>query len=490
MSVERGIKGVRRGWQHDRRAAFVGLLLTIMLIMAPSLGAPPMVHDSFWIDIVWTDQFARELASGNPYPRWLPLSHGGLGSPVFYYYPPLAFYLAGAAQLTGLTPYGAVIAAFVAAFLLSGIGAYLWLERYRHPVIGMILFVAAPYHVADFVYRGALAESLGVAILPFLAIGLRRVAEGRGIAFAAVAYAALIAAHLPLALLTSLFFIAPYALWNRDRLAGFAIGAALGIGMAAIYLLPALALDVWRDSGRLYVLPLLRPGPWTVWNAEWDEFAVRATFTCAAALALSLVAAWYWSRSRWALGGLTAIALAVGLIPFVWDIPLLAKVQFPYRLLPVAELALATAVAQIADWRRAALTIALPLLLSAGVNRPPRPLHTPGFFLEGHRDVAEYLPRGAQGGTPIFPTPAELRERAEPLPVRPGWVVKPLFYFPAWRCAVPEPVTKLIMHRPDCEPELVRLPIEKTGFVISLAALVLLLLSRIFARKPLQKRKD
>lgn len=66
----------------------VGLLLTL-----PAILSPPMTHDSFGIICVWADQFTSELATGNLYPRWLPQSHGGLRSPVFYYYPPLAFYL-------------------------------------------------------------------------------------------------------------------------------------------------------------------------------------------------------------------------------------------------------------------------------------------------------------------------------------------------------------------------------------------------------------
>ena len=62
-----------------------------------------MLHDSFWIDHVWASQFTALLREGVIYPRWLPWSHEGLGSPVFYYYPPLAFYLTGAFGL-GATP--------------------------------------------------------------------------------------------------------------------------------------------------------------------------------------------------------------------------------------------------------------------------------------------------------------------------------------------------------------------------------------------------
>ena len=45
----------------------------IALILPLALG-PTRLNDSFWIDQVWLDQFARELGKGIAYPRWLPLS--------------------------------------------------------------------------------------------------------------------------------------------------------------------------------------------------------------------------------------------------------------------------------------------------------------------------------------------------------------------------------------------------------------------------------
>src|SRR5438270_272462 len=71
--------------------AFSLLLLAAMLLSVPAALGPVRLNDSFWIDLVWLEQFARELGHGVIYPRWLPLSHDGLGSPVFYYYPPFAF---------------------------------------------------------------------------------------------------------------------------------------------------------------------------------------------------------------------------------------------------------------------------------------------------------------------------------------------------------------------------------------------------------------
>ena len=166
-----------------RRPVLVVVPLSVLTLalMLPALLAPPMVHGSFWIDIVWIDQFTSELARGVLYPRWLPQSHGGLGAPVFYYYSPLAFYWAALFGLAGLGSYAALLAASAGAWLASGVTMYAYLRRYGARALGgAALYMALPYHVLDFYRRGAFAEFCAYAILPLLLIGMRRVQNRRG----------------------------------------------------------------------------------------------------------------------------------------------------------------------------------------------------------------------------------------------------------------------------------------------------------------------
>ena len=112
---------------------------------------------------MWADQFTAELGRGNLYPRWLAASDAGLGTPVFYYYPPLAFHLAAMFGLIGLSTY-ASLAAFGSGFALSGIACWHWLRgRTNHPLIASMFFMAAPYHLLNYTDRGALAESVATA---------------------------------------------------------------------------------------------------------------------------------------------------------------------------------------------------------------------------------------------------------------------------------------------------------------------------------------
>jgi hypothetical protein len=139
---------------------FAAIVLVAALLTLPAAIGPVRLNDSFWIDWVWLDQFADQLRQGILYPRWLPLSHGGLGSPVFYYYPPLAFYLASIFVLGGLGTYAGLIAAFFAAYTLSGAAMYAWLRHQaQRPLLGALLYLAAPYHAFNFYIRGAISEA-------------------------------------------------------------------------------------------------------------------------------------------------------------------------------------------------------------------------------------------------------------------------------------------------------------------------------------------
>ncbi|HEV2816883.1 MAG TPA: hypothetical protein VGW40_06650 [Allosphingosinicella sp.] len=462
------------------------------MLMLPAALAPVKLHDSFWIDWVWTDQFGQQLRAGVLYPRWLPASHDGLGAPVFYYYPPLAFYPAGLLAALGLSAYAAILATFGLAFAGAGAAMYRWASGWTsHPLAAALFYMAAPYHVADVYGRGALAEACAIALIPLLALGLKRAAEGRGPALLAVAYGAIIATHLPLALLASLFLVAPYALIlakGRPRaLPGFAAPLALGLGLSAIYLVPALALERYRDSAVLWSDPLLRPEHWLLVNGAPTGMALITLKVIAAVALPALFMAARW-RSPWARYAILCCLIVAGLLPFLWSLPLIRSVQFPFRALPFAEFGLATAIALAprGEGRIAAL-LALPALaLSATFLLAPAPAGPPvtlELLAARHPDVPENLPPGARPYS--WPSRWALdlaaRHRA---PVRRGDVtIEPVFYFPAWRVACaeggveafPDPATGLLAHRgAGCRARLGWTWPEKAGAAISLLALLLL----------------
>ena len=494
-------KTVEARWGRWR--PYLAIVAFALLLTLPAILAPLKLHDSFWIDWVWTDQFGEQLRQGHLYPRWLPASHDGLGSPVFYYYPPLSFYPAGLLAALGMTPGAAVVATFGLAFAGSGAAMYLWARGWTgYPLAASLFFMAAPYHLADFYGRGALAETCAIALIPLLALGLMRVAEGKGPALAAIAYAAMIATHLPLALLASLFLVAPYALVlakGRPRaLLAFAPPLALGVALSAIYLVPALMLEPYRDAAVLWSHEVLRPDHWLL-LAHWGEplDGMRSiTLKVIAVVALpALFMAWRW-RSLWAGWAILCCLVVAGLLPFFWDLPLIRSVQFPFRALPFAEFGLATAFALAPkDGRRLAALLAVPALaLSATFLLAPAPDSAPVTEAElaRHPDVPENLPPGER----IYSWPSRWAlglAAVSRAPIRVGEdIVEPVFYFPAWRVtcagtetpAFPDGATGLLAHRgTGCTVALGWTGAEKAGAAISLLAL-LALLALIFRHRP------
>jgi hypothetical protein len=465
-------------WQESAAFAYPLLLLVAVFVAVAANLGHPLLHDSFPIDWVWADQFTAELAAGNLYPRWLPLSYAGLGSPVFYYYPPLSFHVVGLFGLLGLSTYASLIAGFGAAFAASGIACWHWLKgRSENPLLASVIFVLAPYHLLDFTVRGALAETWATALIPLIAIGLRRIGERRGgVLLTACAYGAIIGTHLPLALLVSLFLIAPYALVHGRRLAAFAAAVAGGIGLAAIYLIPALALEPYHDVAKLYRSENLRTAYWSLFSGNWRDGVYLAVFVIIGSLALALRPA-LTKRDGWGLYAAAILIAVSGIVPFLWSLPLIEKVQFPFRALPLAELGLVTALARLP---RATVVSTGMLLLPLSLLI----LVVPGFQIEGddlaamqarHPDVYEYLPRGV---IPPGQTTAHLDDVLAtriPPPSVPGMVVEKTFYFPAWSCGEPEPRTQLLMHEPGCTPHLRATLPERGGAGISLATALLLL---------------
>src|SRR3979409_34623 len=70
--------------------AGAGLIFTLPAII---YGIPFFSDDGVSHHALWYTQFSTQLWAGDLYPRWLMGMNEGLGSPVFYYYPPVAFFL-------------------------------------------------------------------------------------------------------------------------------------------------------------------------------------------------------------------------------------------------------------------------------------------------------------------------------------------------------------------------------------------------------------
>ena len=250
-----------RPWIDLPLAAVLGLAAG-HLLFAPGL---PFGHDT--IAHLWGSWAAfREIHAGDLFPRWL--HHLGMGEPLLQFYGPVGFYAMLPFSLAGLESARVLSAGFLALGALAAVAMYAAVARWtgdrRAGLVAAAAYAFAPYRLLDSNYRMALGESAALALLPLVLFGAAEVArrgERRGLAFAAVATALLIAAHP----LTSLMAVCALGLWlgaeafpwrpeswTTLRARALRLGAVWALGglLAGFYVLPfAAELRSTRLSG-------------------------------------------------------------------------------------------------------------------------------------------------------------------------------------------------------------------------------------------------
>ena len=114
------------------------------------------------------------------FSRWAPDLLFGFGYPIFNYYGPFAYFVAGlfSKVLGGLAP--GISATLVCANLVSALGMFYWLRRVsgvHGALIASAGYVLAPYVINTMYVRGALAESVALALIPWALGGFRNYME-------------------------------------------------------------------------------------------------------------------------------------------------------------------------------------------------------------------------------------------------------------------------------------------------------------------------
>lgn len=350
-----------------------GILATLPVIVA---GLSLSSHDGFF-HAHWHAGFAGQLAEGNPYPRWMGNTNGGLGSPVFFFYPPLPYYIASLfAFLSPLDPSGIHRLGLLAMsmMILSGFAARAWLRRFmsdRRALLGSLVYMIAPFHLAlDLWARGAMGQFCAYAWLPLILIAVHGIAERRRSApfFLSLAYAALILTNIPTLLIFSpvppLYAVAVAGRSGRIR-SGLLTLAAMGLGggLAGAYLYPA-----WAH--RKYInLPALTEGLFDFHNnflltpATLFSLSFKSQIAWTVLLfALALFAAWHAERRNrdrniplaatekfWRRTIIASLFMMSPAGTVVWEsIPPLRLVQFPMRFTLLFTLALAACLPSLA----------------------------------------------------------------------------------------------------------------------------------------------
>jgi len=362
-------------------------------------------HDFDFHLVSWFDCL-NSWRHGVLYPHWSPSANYGAGEPRFVFYPPLTWMLGAALGL--LLPWNLVPIALTWV-LLAGTGlATRWLARQAlsegAATLAGCVAIFSGYALFCAYERSAFGELSGGFWIPLLLLfflcereplelALRRIFDGSTCMLALVVGGAWLS-NVPLGVMASYLLAAvALVLCILDRswipAARATIAAALGIGLAAIYLVPAVWEQRWvdvrqatGDPGEMienswlfarHANPLLSEHDVELWKVS-----IIASVMIGVAFAGILVS---WLRGRktasnsartepaerestlarfdssgyWIPLALIPVAVLLLQLPvslFVWDLlPKLRFLQFPWRWLVVLEAPMAIFAAS-AVWPR------------------------------------------------------------------------------------------------------------------------------------------
>lgn len=367
-----------RSRSQDWLPAVVVSLGVSLVIVAPffwlgnASGHDIGFHASSWVDV------AAQWKEGILFPRWTEWANYGYGEPRFIFYPPLSWLLGGA--LVSLLPIKAVAAVFIVLVqTVAGTSAYTLAREFASrggALAGAACFAANPDALLIIYVRSDYAELLAMAFYPLLMLALLRLCgwlgeehgQGRGeIVFFALSFAAIWLANAPagvIASYTAALLIAGAAITQKSwRPAGRgAAGIALGLGLAAFYLVPAAYEQRWVNISQALSAGLTpRENFLFAGTGDPDHNHFNHVASAMAVLTMVLIAVFAWmawrrinanfaigrdsmARKAWTalilLAGASNLLMVKVTLP-LWDmLPKLRFVQFPWRWISVLAVVL------------------------------------------------------------------------------------------------------------------------------------------------------
>ncbi|WP_322798752.1 6-pyruvoyl-tetrahydropterin synthase-related protein [Thermoflexus sp.] len=355
------------------------MLPWVMLIGMPMFrpGLPPtedgMIHAYRVLEM------HRLWQAGIFYPRWAPDLAFGLGAPLFHFHGPLFPWLAAAGMALGLPLEVSLKIPLAGLLLLGSAGVYGLARRWglseRAALVAALAFASAPFRIRELYWQGNFPQYLALSLLPWALLTLHQaIRERRWVwRFAAAGSIALLLLSHNITAMLSAPLLAGYGLGvivaERLPVSRVRVGlhvAALGIGLAAFFVIPAIAdrplvhLDRllrgeydfrkhFLDLGSLFSMPPL-------YDDRLGNRRLILTLGLHQVLLALPAVAWLAREGGNDQGSDRRRALAIGcgavlagmvwmMLPVsqpIWErVPLLAYAEFPWRWLGPAALSLA-----------------------------------------------------------------------------------------------------------------------------------------------------
>jgi hypothetical protein len=349
------------GWKWALPLIAVAAFLAIApTIASGSAGG----HDFIYHLATWLDA-ARTSGLGG----WASGANFGFGEPRFIFYTPLPARLGSA--VASLLPPDAVPGTYAFLVLMLAGAAMFPLARQwfppAHAAMAAAFYTVSPYLLICIYHRSSFTELLADAFCPLLLLYAIRLGQtGEAIAPLAAVLAAIWISDLPAAVVAGYalaLIILVLAVVHRSwaPLWRGAAAGALGLALAAFFVLPAAYEQRWVDitpARQRFYMPHFWRWAYDPGNGLWF-WAVISGLLCGM-IALSVTAigfSWSWRRQQrvpW-LVMVTLIGTSIFmLLPFSYvfwvHLPELRLVQFPWRCMP--ELTACTTILLVAAMAR------------------------------------------------------------------------------------------------------------------------------------------
>lgn len=385
MTRDFSLSGASAQRMSCSRQAVLLLLLAVLAISVHALtlqGFQARDGSDIKIHARWAFQFIQALNEGTIYPRWAGYSYFGLGDPTFLYIHPLFYYATAAVNAVTHDVWKSILLIIGLTNMVTAWCVFFLVRRFSTVAVAFLMAAAvsfSPYSFHLSQYQQFLPMYFATPAL-VLFIGAVTASGPRSrIALTALSLALLTGSHILVAFM-ALLCTGASMLWRlvSEREAAVrpllqhAVGVALGLGIVAIYLLPALTLqplitpDGWHDDDTLDWRNCFLLQYWTLPPSGPRLAHLQWTIALLSLLAW-VAAAWLLRRADPASGAkkrravellvmaATALLLGSELAYPLWEhLAVLRKLQFPMRfLLPAAiASALALALAAALAWER------------------------------------------------------------------------------------------------------------------------------------------
>lgn len=366
MGVLHNLKATATG---IRRATFREGILLIPL--AAFIASLPRVlrgvscgHDFEFHLISWFETH-RAWSQGIFYPHWAQSPNWGAGEPRFVFYPPLSWILGAA--LGYLMKWGWVSAVYIFLCLTATGLTTCALARSFLPAtsatLAGILATAAPYTLFAAYERAAFSELAAAAMIPLLLLYALRKADrpfDGGATLLALVFAMIWLTNAPAGVIASyllVFSAIAAAFFQRSWMPVLraAIAGMIGLGLAAVYLIPAAWEQRWIAINQVLDIGMRIQDSWLFArhagpDMELHDQILRLVSTVlvfTAAVALAALALCLRNGKLSAMDRSLWIPLVL-LIPIVvllqfpisallWHLPKMQFLQFPWRWLIVLD---------------------------------------------------------------------------------------------------------------------------------------------------------